>query len=196
MLIQEKLFVLSNNMKKNLSIIFFSLLWCNIVSASELKQLNISISCYETGEYLNHLDRSKKDHYWGFLMETNSYDGEKKPEFNLMISLEKAKSENWNGEIIFFDRNGKILFKPKSLNMTSGDLGFNIAAVHKGYKGNSFESLLISQRKTTETKENYYKVEHIKIYDLKDALSEKNKEIKMFSRDGFNFYTETSICFE
>ena len=129
-------------------------------------------------------------------METNTYDGEKKPEFNLMISLEKAKSENWNGEIIFFDRNGKILFKPKSLNLASGDLGFNIAAVHKGYKGNSFESLLISQRKTTETKENYYKVEHIKIYDLKDALSGKNKEIEMFSRDGFNFYTETSICFE
>ena len=185
-------------MKKILGIIFLGLLWCNIISASELKQINISISCYETGEYLKHLDKTKDDYYQGFLMETNSWDGEKTAEFNLMISLEQTKREKWKGEIIFFNRNGKLLFKPKSLLLAGGggDLNFDITAVYKGYKGNSLESLLISQKKTTRTKEIYYKVEHIKLYILKDALSEKNKEIKRFSRDGFKFYTETSICFE
>jgi len=55
-------------MRKTLSIIFIFILWfVNQVKAEESRQLNISIGCWSTGQYLTHLDRTKDDYYVGLL---------------------------------------------------------------------------------------------------------------------------------
>ena len=182
-------------MKKLLFTIFTSLMWCNIVSASELKNINLSIDCYSTGGYLRHLDNSKDDYYQGYLSETRSWDGKKKPEFQLIITMKETKNDIWDGEIIYLDRNGKILFKPKHLG-TSGDGDFSIDAVYTTPSKNYLETLNISQWKTADTEEIYYRVSIIKINDLNDAFSKKNKELRKWSRQGFYAHSREHTCFE
>lgn len=181
--------------KKLLFIIVASLLWCNIVSASELKNINLSIDCYFTGGYLRHLDNSKDDYHQGYLRETRTWDGEKKPEFQLIITMKETKNDIWDGEIIYLDHNGKILFKPKHLG-TIGDGDFSIDAVYTTPSKNYLETLNISQWKTANTEEIYYEVSIIKINDLNDAFSKKNKELRKWNRQGFYAHSRETICFE
>ena len=183
-------------MKKLFLYIFLGLFFCNVVSGYELKKINVSIGCYHSGVYLNHLDRNKKKLTTGYVSNTNSLDGESKPEFNLMITLKETDAGIWDGEIIFLNHNGKKLFKLKSLD-TVGVGPFGINAVYASDSGNYLESLHISQWKTSETKEIYYRVYYARLDNLKDAFSKKKKKIELFGRgEGFKNYTRSLTCFK
>ena len=169
--------------------------FCNIVSGYELKKINVSIGCYHSGGYLNHLDRTKNKLYEGYVSNTNSWDGEFKPEFNLMITLKETDVGIWDGEIVFLNPNGKKLFKLKSIDSV-GEGPFGINAVYASDNGNYLESLHISHWKTRETKEIYYRVYYATLHNLKDAFSKKKKKIERFGRGGFGNHTRSLICFQ
>ena len=189
-------------MKKIYRTFILILLWCGSTNAAPIKNFNVSIACNSTGFYLQHLDRSKEDYFQGFASDTG-YDGKKGPDFNLMISLENKSEEKyghkWQGEIIYLDRNGKKLYKPRGLYQvgTGSNLSFTTVAVNTNSTTNYMEILNIGEWKTTDSKEDYYKVTKTRVENIKEALSKKNKQLDLFQNyDHFKISSTEYICFK
>ena len=191
---------LFKQMKKILSIIFIFVLWfVNQVKAEEYQQLNISIGCWSTGQYLRHLDRTKKDYHVGFIMDTNIHNGKKTPEFNVMINFTELKDDIkknfWKGEIIYNDHEGKKVFNPTNLNNLSSRY-FTIDSIRK-LSENNIESLKIRSHQTSDTEEDYYIVKYLKVYSYKKTSPKKEIEMGYGQNMGnFQFTSEEYICFE
>ena len=179
-------------MKKIVAILFLWLInFSTNVYAIDYKKLNISLGCYSSGNYLYHLDKSKENYFKGYLLEHNSYDGEKKPQFNLFISIEESSEDNWRGDLTLLDHEGKFSFDLSYVGRNAN----GIIADFVFYRNNYVEVVRVSEQETYETKERYFEAELLKLYNFKDALKRNKKAVNLYSNEGFYTNTSHNVCF-
>lgn len=188
-------------MKKILIILILSFTFFTNAKTAVSKNLNVSIGCYTMDGYLRHLDKTKDDFFRGYLLDTRTWDGQKGPEFNLLITMENKRDENssddkWQGEIIYLDHTGKKKFRLKGLSLGGygQSIDFAITAVSNNSTTSNTEILNITPWETSETKEEYYEVEYTKIENIKEALSKRDKQLNLINQKDFIVFSQKYIC--
>jgi len=182
-------------MKKLFLYVVLGLFFCNVVLASDNRNISLALRCHSTGYWLYTLDISKDDNTHGYVSETNTWDGEKKPEFTLVITANEIEYELWKGEVLYIDVHGKREFKLTMIEVWNENL---INELHAGiFKNNGDVSIIkLKAYKTAHNKNLYYKLNHIHTRNIKSLKNKKKTFNMMRPSSYFISQSDNYVCFK